>query len=587
MTTTATFTAGVVEYMEDGVMAVSKAGVILVFNPAAERILGIEAQDVCGRTLAACFMHDDANDEFNEAIFAALAHKDRMHNAGLDYLRQDGSTVTLDIKSSFFTLDLLGAEQTGVIIVFNDVTYLKQLEKTQQNLNQELAVSYRKLEETNQRLIDSHKKKRLVFILSAVFVVLVFIPLGYRSFQNIEQPADRGMKDVFSAPSGQAVASMQKAKAVKQPMTSDITMAGRLEPFNIVNLICPFDSQVADKLFGYGQMVKKGEPLLRLATDQIETQLREAESSLIKARQEYEKFQNWEREVEMNQAKRQMQRAKMTLDSTRSKLEETKLLLDKGIVQRSEYDSLREQYQNNLLEMKNVEEALAEVQKKGRQEHRDIAKKGFETAQAKADELAERLSRHILTAPVDGIVIRPIATRGEKDASAVLEKGVNVSRGSVLLAIGNLDGLSVRSKIDEMEITKIRPGLKAKVRGDAFPGETLDGVLSDIAAQAAGEAQGPPLFDVLVTVPHIPPDIARKIRVGMTAQVAITVYDNPNAVQVPIRAVRRGPQGRSVLVVDPATGKTELRPVQTGLTTMGAVEILSGLAGDEDILIGE
>lgn len=584
------FSASVVEYMEDGVMALNSKGSIIVFNPAAERILGHACGDVLGQSLATCFIHNEANDEFNNVILTAIMEKNSLHNASLDYVRPDGKAVTLDVKSSFFSVDAFGVESSGVIIVFNDVTYLKQLEKTQQTLNQELADSYRKLEQSNQQLLASQKRKRLFFIFAAVFLLLVILPVGYLMYSVHEKNAPSfgrsSLESVLPIPTGQQASQMKKIKPRKETLASEVTLGGRLEPLNIVNLICPFDSQIADKMFGYGQLAKKGQPLMRLATDQIETQLREAETALIKAKQEYDKFVNWETDTEMNQAKRQLQRSKMTLDSTRAKLDETKLLLEKGLVQRSEHDSLREQYQNNLLELKNSEESFAAVQKKGGKEFVDIAKKALETAQAKVDELSGRISQYIIKAPVDGIVIKPIATRGEKEASsAQLEKGVSVTKGVILLAIGNLDGLSVRSKVDEMEITKVRPGLKAKVRGDAFAGMTLEGELSDIAAQAGGESTGPPQFDVLVTVKTIPEEIARKIRVGMTAQVSITVYEKPDALTLPISAVRRGPSGRYVLVVDPAANKTEPRTVQTGLTTMGTVEILSGLTGQEDILV--
>jgi PAS domain S-box-containing protein len=584
------FSASVVEYMEDGVMVLNSKGSIIVFNPAAERILGQTCDDVLGQSLATCFIHDEANDEFNNVILTAIMEKNSLHNASLEYVRPDGKSVTLDVKSSFFSIDTFGVETSGVIIVFNDVTYLKQLEKEQQSLNQELADSYRKLEESNQRLLASQKRKRLLFIFSAVFLFLVILPVGYLLYavhdKNAPNIGQSALESVLPLPSGQQAAQMKKIKPTKETVVSEVTLGGRLEPLNIVNMVCPFDSQIADKMYGYGQLVKREDSLLRLATDQIETQLREAETALIKAQQEYEKYINWETDTEMNQAKRQLQRSKMTLDSTRSKLDETKLLLDKGLVQRSEYDSLREQHQNQLLELKNSEESFASVQKKGGKEYVAIAKKALENAQAKADELSARISQYIIKAPVDGIVIKPIASRSEKETTgAALEKGVNVTKGAILLAIGNLDGLSVRSKVDEMEITKVRPGLKAKVRGDAFPGLALNGELSDIAAQAGGDAMGPPQFDVLVTVKSIPPEIARKIRVGMTAQVSITVYERPDAVTLPISAVRRGAEGRYVLVYNTATGKPESKPVQTGLTTMGAVEILSGLTGEEDVLV--
>ena len=69
----------------------------------------------------------------------------------------------------------------------------------------------------------------------------------------------------------------------------------------------------------------------------------------------------------------------------------------------------------------------------------------------------------------------------------------------------------------------------------------------------------------------------------MFARIGIVFERKPEALQIPRVALVETDGERSVFVVQ--EGVAHQRPVETGLTDSGNVEILDGLAGDEQVVI--
>jgi multidrug efflux pump subunit AcrA (membrane-fusion protein) len=73
------------------------------------------------------------------------------------------------------------------------------------------------------------------------------------------------------------------------------------------------------------------------------------------------------------------------------------------------------------------------------------------------------------------------------------------------------------------------------------------------------------------------------LRAGMFAEVEIPVARHEEAVLVPPQALRREPEGTAVYVADGDVVRRRL--VKTGLTREDAVEIVSGLGADEEVIV--
>jgi len=72
---------------------------------------------------------------------------------------------------------------------------------------------------------------------------------------------------------------------------------------------------------------------------------------------------------------------------------------------------------------------------------------------------------------------------------------------------------------------------------------------------------------------------------GMYAEARLVLAENKNALTAPVQAVERNGSGASVLIVD-SQGQIQERPVKLGTEGSDRVEVLSGLAENDRVVIG-
>ncbi|MEU7474655.1 EAL domain-containing protein [Lentzea sp. NPDC042327] len=116
------FTA-VVAAIEEGVLVVGPTGLVESVNPAAERILGVRAQDAIGQAASLTELHDEAGrpvpvDQFPSAITRATGRS--QHGRILRALRPDGTRVWLSLSARALNQD--GRLPSATVVSFTDIT---------------------------------------------------------------------------------------------------------------------------------------------------------------------------------------------------------------------------------------------------------------------------------------------------------------------------------------------------------------------------------------------------------------------------------------------------------------------------------
>lgn len=195
------------------------------------------------------------------------------------------------------------------------------------------------------------------------------------------------------------------------------------------------------------------------------------------------------------------------------------------------------------------------------------ARTGVERAQSEARALAaaaeaarRRLDDYELKAPIDGVVLR-------RDG----EPGEMVDTNQAVFWIGERRPLRVTADVDEEDVPRVRPGMRALLTADAFPGATLDGRLASITPK------GDPVqktYRVRIELPEGTP-----LLIGMTVEANIVVRETPDAVLVPSTALR----GDAVFVLD--GDRARRRPVRAGVVGPRRAEIQEGLAEGAAVLV--
>ncbi|MFL5494486.1 MAG: efflux RND transporter periplasmic adaptor subunit [Gemmatimonadales bacterium] len=157
------------------------------------------------------------------------------------------------------------------------------------------------------------------------------------------------------------------------------------------------------------------------------------------------------------------------------------------------------------------------------------AKSEVVRAQVAVDNARIQLEDTDVRAPITGTIIEKDVERGQVIASAV----TNVSGGTTLLKMADLNLVQVRTLVDETDIGKIQVAQAATVTVDAYPNRPFDGTVLKIEPQAQTE-QNVTVFPVLIRIQNR----EGLLRPGMNTEVEIHVGRRDSVLAVPNAALR-------------------------------------------------
>jgi multidrug efflux pump subunit AcrA (membrane-fusion protein) len=186
-----------------------------------------------------------------------------------------------------------------------------------------------------------------------------------------------------------------------------------------------------------------------------------------------------------------------------------------------------------------------------------------------------------ILSPAVGVILASSKNEGE---SKKITKGDIVKQGDVLAIIGNMEGLRVRIKVNELNVNQLKAGQKVKVTGIAFSDFELNGKIERIDRQGDVATNGLPTFLVEVIVPKLLAHQYKNIHVGMSAKVEVNI-EEASQITIPLTAINEQNGIAYVKIFDRKSGKIRHSPIKTGKTTVNSVAVLSGLKEGESIVI--
>lgn len=533
-----------------------------------------------------------------EVINIPDAYQDPRFNTGVDartgfrtrsllccpILRPDGSKIGV-IQIINKTGGAFSAHDEELIRIFCDQAaitlqnalaeeHLAAARETEEKLARELAENHGKLRdafrELNERkealegaLARIRNVRRLSLGVAALIVLLIGgILIGGRCSRPRARAAVGVRPDIVVAPA---------------PVSDNRSLGGVLAPIATQGLPSPFAGRVRAVLALPGQQVRAGDPLIEIDTTQLDVEIRLLENQHIEASNRHQELLGWEKGREVAAARRNLERSRHDLDNARLHARNTRLLFERGVVSESDLRVADDQVRGLVEQASVAAEELSATLARGGPDTLTIARNALENITLELDRKREARKRASLRAPADGVILSPPVEGRERP----LEPGRELSEGELVYLLGDLRGFSVPTAVDEADVLKIRPGMSVKVSGDAFPGIVLDGSIALVSSQGRSTNGIVSSFDVVVRIPEIPEDARPRVLLGMTADLSVQIYSNPEALVVPVGVLVPAGEGHEVLVRE-ADGSVRNRPVDTGITTGDGVEIRSGLsAGDK------
>lgn len=158
------------------------------------------------------------------------------------------------------------------------------------------------------------------------------------------------------------------------------------------------------------------------------------------------------------------------------------------------------------------------------------------------------------------------------------EAGQVVAAGQPVVTLAADGEREVAISVPESRVDELRNAKALQVTVWAHPGQSWRGTLRQLAPDTDSVTR---TYSARVTIEQ--PDPAR-LRLGMTASVAVPDAQGLSAIRLPLTAiVDRGAQ-RQVWVVEPGTQRVAARTVQLGGAQNDSVLVTAGLSGGETVV---
>ncbi|MBS1912489.1 MAG: efflux RND transporter periplasmic adaptor subunit [Bacteroidetes bacterium] len=147
-------------------------------------------------------------------------------------------------------------------------------------------------------------------------------------------------------------------------------------------------------------------------------------------------------------------------------------------------------------------------------------------------------------------------------------------------AVTILDPTSFKiyASIDELDITRIRPGQEAVVAFDAMPRMRFKARVERIVPQADDVTKALPVILNLM-------DMVPNLSDGLTATVNIVQERTPNALTIPVTALLNHKGTNDTLFVVTDNNRLQRRAVKVGVRGEDYVEIVDGLRDEERVVL--
>jgi hypothetical protein len=285
--------------------------------------------------------------------------------------------------------------------------------------------------------------------------------------------------------------------------------------------------------------------------------------------------------VQTNQ--RQVESAQINVTAIKRRLAETQALFGKGIVARSEVDTLVTEEQTAQSQLQAAQDALRNSERKGGETYLKIARLELENRAMKARDVQAKLHAARVVAPADGVLLAPPTATQDGSAPKDLELGKAVAARDTLAVIGSTDSFLARAVVDEFDIVRLTVGLPVQVSIISNPNLVLRGTLARVSAQGrkSGFSSDPnnrlASFDIEVTVNPLNPTETAQVRVGMGVRMKVEVPIKAGTLLVPLNAVNAPAQGRAQVRVRDGSGEAKTVTVTIGKTSVEHIEVSDGL----------
>lgn len=310
-------------------------------------------------------------------------------------------------------------------------------------------------------------------------------------------------------------------KVALRNITEMVSANGKIQPEVEVKISADVSGEIVELLIKEGQKVTKGQHLLTINPDLIQSAADRVAAALNQAK------------ANLANTKARENQAKATFVNIELTFKRTKRLFDQKAISEQEFDAAKAQFEGAEADLEAARQSVV------------AAEYAVRSAEASLKEARDNLNRTRIYAPTDGTVSKLNVELGERVV------GTAQMSGTELLRIANLNEMEVSVDVNENDIVRLSLNDTALVEVDAYGDRQFRGLVTEIAnsSNSVGAVMNTSdqvtnfsvkirilresYTDLLDTLnPHLSP-----FRPGMSATVDILTRTEKNVIAVPIMAV--------------------------------------------------
>ncbi len=349
-------------------------------------------------------------------------------------------------------------------------------------------------------------------------------------------------------------------KVARNPIIEAVTANGKVQPETEVKISPDVSGEIVELHVKEGDFVQKGTLLFKIKPEMY-VSARERAVAAVSSSQ-----------ANLAQAEAQMIQAELAY-------KRSKALYEEKTISQSDFEQAEAQYKMALA---SKESALYTVR----------------SAEASLKESNEQLTKTTVYSPMTGTVSSLLVELGERVV------GANMMTGTEVLRVADLTRMEVVVEVNENDIIRVKLGDTAIVEIDAWLDRDFKGIVTEIANSATSTvttADQVTNFNVRVLILResyedlITEKNPSPFRPGMSASVDIRTNSKKDILTVPIQAVTTrtdttklkttGVEDTRTLVFISDGTRALMRDVTTGIQDNTNIEIMTGLAEGEDVIV--
>lgn len=341
-------------------------------------------------------------------------------------------------------------------------------------------------------------------------------------------------------------------------LTRDVSVQGRVVAADSPTLLSPAQGMVFIRVRA-GDVVRRGQVLASIESPELDNRLLQEQSAYRSLETELER-ERIDGERTRRERLQEIGLLEVRLQAAGRSMERARELFEEGLGNAIDFERTRDEVRVIQMELEHVREKL-ELEKGTLEFELRNRRLQLDRQELVLSDVQRQISRLAVTSPVDGLVARVEVK--DKDT---------VQPNQAILSVVDLSEFQVEVLIPENFAHEIGQGTQAVVVDD---GKEYAGEVRSLSPEVeASQVRG-----IVGFVAGAPASLKQNQRV----QTRLIMDSRPRVLKVPRGPFLESMGGRGVYVVE--RGLARLRPIQVGAVSVTEVEVRSGLAEGERIVL--